>query len=74
MPLGLTHLYYICFLTGLSISAAVYVALHYLFPVKRVKQFVDDAPPAGVLIREYRERWDEEVDLGVERIMEGMKT
>ena len=59
VPIGLTHLYYICFLTGLAISAAVYVTLHYLFPVKSVRQFVESAPPARVLMREYRERWDE---------------
>lgn len=74
MPLGLTHLYYICFLTGLSISAAVYVALHYLFPVKQVNQFVESAPPAGALMKEYREQWDEEAELGLERIADGIKT
>lgn len=51
------------------ISAAVYVALHYIFPVQRINEFVETAPPAGVLIRSYREQWDDEAELGVERIM-----
>lgn len=58
VPLGLTHLYYICFLTGLSISATVYCTLHWIFPVEAIRNFLECAPPAGTLMREYRERWD----------------
>ncbi|KAJ5166291.1 Allantoin permease [Penicillium canariense] len=58
VPTGLTHIYYICFLSGLAISAAVYCSLHYLFPVLAVRDFVQTSPPAEVLMREYRERWD----------------
>lgn len=58
---------------GLSISAGVYVALHYLSPVASVNQFVQSAPPAGVLMAEYRERWDDERDVDVESIVEGPK-
>ncbi|KAJ5825872.1 Allantoin permease [Penicillium riverlandense] len=63
ITLGLTHLYYICFLVGLSISAAVYCALHYIFPVEAVRNFVECAPPAETLMREYRERWDQGDDV-----------
>ena len=58
IPIGLTHLYYICFLSGMSISAAVYCMLHFLFPVPAVESFVTMAPPAATLMLEYRERWD----------------
>lgn len=58
VPIGLTRLYYICFLSGLAISAAVYCVLHLLFPAGAVQDFVETAPPAASLMREYRERWD----------------
>ncbi|EED18301.1 allantoin permease, putative [Talaromyces stipitatus ATCC 10500] len=58
VPIGLTHLYYICFLTGMSISAAVYIALHYAVPDKRLQAFVNSAPPARQLMAEYRELYD----------------
>lgn len=58
VPIGLTHLYYICFLTGMSISAAVYVALHYAVPDRRLQAFVNSAPPARQLMDEYRELYD----------------
>jgi len=58
VPVGLTHLYYICFLSGLVISSAVYCMLHYVFPVSAIKDFVENAPPAKVLMCEYQERWD----------------
>lgn len=60
--MGLTHLYYICFLSGLFITSAVYCALHFIFPVKKINDFLDSASPAETLMREYRERWDEEGD------------
>ncbi|KAJ6015146.1 Allantoin permease [Penicillium herquei] len=58
VSLGLTHLYYICFLAGFVISASVYCALHFLFPVSAVQHFVESAPPAFILMDEYRDRWD----------------
>ncbi|KAJ5298328.1 uncharacterized protein N7443_006448 [Penicillium atrosanguineum] len=68
VPIGLTHLYYICFLSGLVISASVYCGLHYVFPVAAIKDFVENSPPAKVLMREYQERWDrgEEVETVLE--------
>ena len=58
VPVGLTHLYYICFLSGAFISGTVYVFLHYVFPDRRLQEFVAVAPPARVLMEEYRERLD----------------
>lgn len=59
VPIGLTRLYYICFLSGLAISATVYCVLHWIFPVVAVQYFVGTGPSADVLMREYRDRWDE---------------
>jgi NCS1 family nucleobase:cation symporter-1 len=42
----------------MSISAAVYVALHYAVPDKRLQAFVHSAPPARQLMTEYRELYD----------------
>lgn len=42
----------------MSISAAVYVALHYVVPDRRLKAFVNSAPPAQQLMAEYRELYD----------------
>jgi NCS1 family nucleobase:cation symporter-1 len=58
VPIGLTHLYYICFLSGFAISASVYCTLHFVFPTRAVKDFVVKSAPAEVLMREYQERWD----------------
>ncbi|KAL1628101.1 hypothetical protein SLS56_006032 [Neofusicoccum ribis] len=60
VPVGLTRLYYLCFLSGFCIAAAVYAALHAAFPARAVAEWVAGAPPAGVLMRAYRERWDGE--------------
>lgn len=54
------HIYYICFLSGFAISAGVYSALHILFPVPAVVDFVARAPSARVLMEEYRDQWDGE--------------
>lgn len=59
VPIGLTHLYYICFLSGIAISGAVYAALHYFFPDQRLKAFLDNAPPSRVLIADYTEFYDD---------------
>ncbi|KAE8317974.1 permease for cytosine/purines, uracil, thiamine, allantoin-domain-containing protein [Aspergillus transmontanensis] len=58
VPVGLTRIYYICFLTGTAISAGVYTALHYIFPTPEVRAFVEEAPSPGILLQEYRLRWD----------------
>ncbi|KAE8137160.1 permease for cytosine/purines, uracil, thiamine, allantoin-domain-containing protein [Aspergillus pseudotamarii] len=62
IPLGFTRIYYVCFLTGTAISAAVYTALHYIFPTPEVRTFVEKAPSPAVLMQEYRSRWDREDD------------
>lgn len=58
VPIGLTHLYYICFLAGFAISAGLYCALHFVFPDRASQAFVRNAPEARVLMREYQDRWD----------------
>ncbi|EEP81449.1 predicted protein [Uncinocarpus reesii 1704] len=58
VPEGLVHLYQICFLAGFAISASVYCGLHFLFPVRAIQDYVANAAPADVLIREYREACD----------------
>ncbi|KAJ5980236.1 Allantoin permease [Penicillium waksmanii] len=40
------------------VAAAVYCTFHWLFPATAVRDYVATAPPAAVLMREYRERWD----------------
>jgi hypothetical protein len=52
------HLYYICFLTGLAISASVYCGLHFLFPASAVNNFIRTSAPPSVLMAESREKWD----------------
>jgi NCS1 family nucleobase:cation symporter-1 len=60
VPIGLTHLYYICFLAGFAISASIYCSLHFIFPARELKQFVENSPSAKELMVEYQERWDGE--------------
>ncbi|KAJ5924154.1 Allantoin permease [Penicillium verhagenii] len=62
VPVGFMHLYYICFLSGFFISAGVYSALHHVFPVPAVVNFVERAPSARTLMEEYREQWDRDDD------------
>jgi NCS1 family nucleobase:cation symporter-1 len=71
VPIGLTHLFYICFLSGITISATVFIALHYFFPASSVREFVQSAPPPAVLMTEYREQWDTQG--GVEHLEEHPK-
>lgn len=68
VPIGLTHLYYICFLTGFIISAAVFCILHWVFPVPEVQRFVESAGSVQVFVREYREEWDGSAE-GVEGVV-----
>ncbi len=60
VPIGLTHLYYICFLVGFAISASVFCLLHLIFPAKDVVHFVASNPSAKFLMAEYQDRWDGE--------------
>lgn len=58
VPIGLTHLYYICFLSGFAISASIYCLLHLIFPAVGSKQFVADVASLRELMKEYQDRWD----------------
>ncbi|KAE8441774.1 hypothetical protein EG329_004332 [Mollisiaceae sp. DMI_Dod_QoI] len=60
VPIGLTHLYYICFLAGFAISASIYCLLHIVFPAQGLNHFVTSSPSARALMAEYQERWDGE--------------
>jgi NCS1 family nucleobase:cation symporter-1 len=70
VPIGLTHLYYICFLSGFCISAAVYCLLHWVFPAHRLDAFVKSNQSAEELMVESREKWDQD-ETGVIIINEG---
>lgn len=50
------HLYYICFLSGALIAGAVFAALHFVFPDRRVRSFLASAPTSRILIEEYRDQ------------------
>ncbi|KAF8851032.1 NCS1 nucleoside transporter family protein [Acephala macrosclerotiorum] len=65
IPIGLTHLYYICFLTGFAISANVHCALHIIFPAEGLNHFVASSPPGRALMAEYQDRWDGETSEAV---------
>lgn len=58
VPIGLTHLYYLCFLVGFLISSSVYCALHFIFPAHGLNHFVASSPSPGSLMAEYQDRWD----------------
>lgn len=60
VPIGLTHLYYICFLAGFAISFSIYCMLHFLFPAHGLNEFVSSSPSARALMVEYQEKWDSE--------------
>ncbi|KAJ5887707.1 Allantoin permease [Penicillium taxi] len=72
VPIGLTHLYYICFLSGFVISSAVYIALHFAFPDRSIQDFIKTSPSAETLMKNYRAQWDEGVEV-TEVINEEMK-
>jgi NCS1 family nucleobase:cation symporter-1 len=61
VPMGLTHLYYICFLSGFAISASVFSLLHFIFPAVTSQRFVADGTSPRELMKEYQERWDAEI-------------
>ena len=60
VPIGLIHMYYICFLVGFSITASVFCLLHFVFPAKQVVNFVASSLSAKILIADYQDRWDGE--------------
>jgi NCS1 family nucleobase:cation symporter-1 len=60
VPIGLTHLYYICFLAGFAMSSSIYCLLHFVFPAHALNEFVSSSPPSKSLMVEYQERWDGE--------------
>lgn len=60
VPIGLTHLYYICFLAGFAISSSIYCLLHFAFPAHELNEFVRSSPSSRSLMVEYQERWDGE--------------
>ena len=68
VPVGATRLYYICFLNGFAISSVVFVALHYFFPAKSHRAFVDDPSTAKENMQKYVERWDAAGDVGDDAI------
>jgi len=61
VPKALTHLYYLCFLSGFAISASLYVFLHFVFPAKASQAFVKNGSTPASLMRKYQERWDGEI-------------
>ena len=55
---GAVELYYMNYLYGIVASGGCYALLHRLFPVTKVIEFIDHAPPSKELVRLNRERWD----------------
>jgi nucleobase:cation symporter-1, NCS1 family len=62
VPIGFTHLYYLCFLTGSSISAVVLTLLHYIFPAHALQSFVTESPSPKEVMAIYQDRWDAQQD------------
>jgi NCS1 family nucleobase:cation symporter-1 len=60
VPIGLTHLYYICFLAGFAISATIFCILHWVFPANDVVHFVASISSPKLLMAGYQDRWDVE--------------
>ncbi|KAI9730557.1 MAG: hypothetical protein M1834_005798 [Cirrosporium novae-zelandiae] len=73
VPIGLTHLYDICFLSGFAISAAVYWALHMVIPASRVDEFVRTAPSPKELQLKYQEEIDAAAYEAEEVVVVGMQ-
>lgn len=63
------------FVAGFVISGTTYVALHFIFPAQKVRQFVGDTTTtSSMLVRSYRLRWDDTTDEAhiEDRVIEGM--
>jgi NCS1 family nucleobase:cation symporter-1 len=58
VPIGIIHLYYICFLVGFVISASLYCFLHFIFPAKSLQEFVKNGSTPASLMSQYQDRWD----------------
>jgi hypothetical protein len=58
VSLGWTHVYYISFLVGFSISAVCFIALHHFFPAPMVKDFVLSPQSRRENMAYYQEKWD----------------
>ena len=58
VPVGFTHLYSICFLSGFAISATIFVSLHYLFPAQNMQTFAKSPQTSKDLVDYYRETGD----------------
>lgn len=53
VPIGLTHIYYINFLTGFLIASVVLIVLHWAFPTPSQKAFVMSPVSANENMAEY---------------------
>jgi len=55
---GWSHIYSICFVTGVGISFVVFILLHYLFPAPSLQAWVASQPSARETMRFYNEMYD----------------
>ena len=55
---GWSHIYLICFVTGVGISFVVFILLHYLFPAPSLQAWVTSQPSARETMRFYNEMCD----------------
>ena len=58
VPVGFTHLYSICFLSGFAISSTVFVALHHFLPARNMQDWVHSGQTSREVIDYYRETCD----------------
>lgn len=63
VPRACMRIFYINFLTGFVISAVVFVALHAVFPARRLRAFVDGPVSSEQVIDFYRRKWDGEAEV-----------
>ena len=59
---GWSHVYSICFITGVGISFVVFILLHYLFPAPSLQAWVASQPSARETMRFYSEMNDLRVE------------
>lgn len=65
---GAIELYYMSYLYGFLVSAAVYTALHRLVPVKEIDSFVNDGRTAAEVQSHFTERWETDMYDGVQMV------
>ena len=58
VAVGRSHIYSICFVTGVGISFVVFILLHYLFPAPSLQAWVASQPSAREAVRFYNEMYD----------------